>query len=93
MQIHGLGHVHGAQPLQGPQRSQVTHAATQPDTWSGVDEVDISPEADVVSRVHDVSDIRSERVAEIRAQIADGVYETEERLEVAVGRLLDELAG
>ncbi len=93
MQIHGLGHIHGAQPVNAPHRTQSTHGATQPDTWSGVDELDISPDADMVSRVQDLPDIRTDRVADIRAQIASGVYETDQKLEMAVGRLLDEMAG
>jgi negative regulator of flagellin synthesis FlgM len=38
------------------------------------------------------SGIRSDRVAELRAQIASGQYETTERLNAAVERMLDELA-
>jgi hypothetical protein len=32
-----------------------------------------------------------DRVNEIRAQIAAGTYETDEKLDIAVGRLLDEI--
>jgi negative regulator of flagellin synthesis FlgM len=54
--------------------------------------VSISPEADLVSQVHQLADIRTDKVAEIRAQIANGTYETDEKLNVALDRLLDELA-
>ncbi|MBX3422879.1 MAG: flagellar biosynthesis anti-sigma factor FlgM [Pirellulaceae bacterium] len=37
------------------------------------------------------SDIRAERVAEIRNAIAQGTYETPEKLSVALDRLLDSL--
>ncbi len=37
-------------------------------------------------------DIRADRVADIRAQIASGQYETSEKLNVAVSRMFDELA-
>jgi hypothetical protein len=30
-------------------------------------------------------------VAEIRAQLASGIYETDAKLDVAIGRLLDEI--
>jgi hypothetical protein len=36
--------------------------------------------------------IRSELVARVRKEIAEGTYETPEKLEKALGRLLDELA-
>jgi negative regulator of flagellin synthesis FlgM len=68
--------------------------ATRPtEAWYGVDEVEISQEAAFVSQTHDLPDIRADRVAEIRAQVADGVYETEAKLDIALGRFLDEVAG
>jgi negative regulator of flagellin synthesis FlgM len=38
-------------------------------------------------------DTRADRVSELRAQIASGTYEAEAKLDVALGRLLDEMAG
>ncbi len=37
------------------------------------------------------NDIRADKVAEIKAQIAAGKYETDKKLDVATDRLLDEL--
>jgi negative regulator of flagellin synthesis FlgM len=93
MQIYGLSHLHGAQPISGPHRTQAAEAAPQTDSWLGVDQLDISPEAELVSRVRDLPDTRADRVSELRAQIASGVYESDTKLDVALGRLLDELAG
>ena len=93
MQINGLSHLHGAQPISGPQRTQAAPTTSQVDTWAGVDELDISPEAEFVSEIRDLPDVRADRVAEIRAQIASGVYETQDKLDLAVGRLLDEISG
>lgn len=93
MQIQGINHLHGAQSIQGPHRSHAVSSAPQADAWMGVDEVDISHEAEMVSRVHDLPDIRTERVEQIRSEIAAGIYETDEKLDVAVGRLFDELSG
>jgi anti-sigma28 factor (negative regulator of flagellin synthesis) len=53
--------------------------------------LDISREADRLSRIQDTPEIRAERVAQIRAEIEAGVYETEEKLQIALGRLFDEL--
>jgi negative regulator of flagellin synthesis FlgM len=92
MQIHGIASLHGAQPISGPHRTQATPAAPPSNAWLGADEVEISPEANLVSQVRDLPEIRAERVAEIRAQIADGAYETDEKLDVALGRLLDEIS-
>jgi negative regulator of flagellin synthesis FlgM len=37
------------------------------------------------------NDIRADKVAEIRAQIEAGTYETDKKLDIAVDRLLDDL--
>ena len=36
-------------------------------------------------------EVRQARVDRIRAEIAAGTYETDEKLEIALGRLLDEI--
>ncbi len=92
MQIHGPSQVHGAQSLQGPRQIQKTQQTQTPEPLHGADQVDISAEADMVSKVHELPDVRTDRVAEIRQQIAAGAYETNEKLDVAIGRLLDELS-
>ncbi len=55
-----------------------------------VDQVDISFEAQMLSGTQ-TDNVRAERVATIKAQIASGVYETPGKLDAAVSRLLDEL--
>ncbi|MCA9200937.1 MAG: flagellar biosynthesis anti-sigma factor FlgM [Planctomycetales bacterium] len=91
MKINGPGHIDGAQPIRAPHRTQAADKTASLDSFYGADQVDISPEAQFVSQVHDMPEIRSERVADIRAQIEAGIYETDEKLDVAVGRLLDEI--
>ncbi|MEE2827453.1 MAG: flagellar biosynthesis anti-sigma factor FlgM [Planctomycetota bacterium] len=54
-----------------------------------VDQLDISAEAQMLSQT---GDIRSDRVADLRAQIATGQYETPEKIDAAVERMLDEFA-
>ena len=93
MQINGPSHLYGAQSLQGPPRTQGPVAKQPTDATQGADQVDISPQADLISRVRDVPDIRADRVADIRQQIEAGTYETTEKLDVALGRLLDEISG
>lgn len=93
MQIQGVSHLHGAQSIHGPHRASGPSSTAPPDSWSGVDEIEISQEADLVSRAHDLPEIRTDRVEQLRAEITAGGYETQEKLEIAVGRLLDELSG
>ena len=91
MEIQGPGHIHGPQPIRAPHRLNPTESNPQVGDLQQTDQVDISPEADLVSRVGELPDIRTDRVEDIRAQIEAGTYETDDKLEIALGRLLDEL--
>ena len=90
MEIHGPSHVHGSQSVKAPNRLQPAQAESIVDN-SPVDKLDISAEAQLIDQVHELPDIRTDRVADIRAQIDAGIYETDEKLDVALGRLLDEI--
>ena len=92
MQVNGPSNVHGAQPVNSPNAARSAEQATQANQANSADEVSISQQADFLSRIDDIPDIRQERVDQIRAEIADGTYETDEKLDIAVSRLLDEIA-
>ena len=90
MEIYGPGQVQGPQSIQAARRLQAAQTESVVDN-TPVDQVDISAETDFVSQVNDLPDVRADLVADIRAQIESGTYETEAKLDVAVGRLLDEI--
>lgn len=90
MHINGPTAVHPAQSIRGPHHVQSAPAANVRTSIDTVDELDISHEADFVSQVKEVPDIRADRVASIKAQIADGTYMTDDKLDIALERLLDE---
>jgi negative regulator of flagellin synthesis FlgM len=56
-----------------------------------MDKLDISPAAQEAIRAAEAGEARHELIANIRHQIAAGTYETPEKLDVAVNRLLDEI--
>lgn len=91
MYIYGTAHVHSAQPVNAPHRMSPAQDI-RPSYAGGVDELDISPEADFVAQARDLPEIREDRVAAIRAQIEAGTYETADKLEMAISGLLDEIA-
>ncbi len=91
MQIQGPSHLHGAQPINSPHRATQAESTSATSSLAEVDQLDISPEADLVSRTSGLPEMRMDRVAEIRAQIASGTYETDAMLDVALDRLLDEI--
>ena len=90
MVIQSTAHVHAPQALSAPHRMSPTQAPSSTPSY-GVDQLDISPEADLVAQVHNLPDIRQDRVAQIKAQIAEGTYETDAKLDMALSRLLDEI--
>jgi hypothetical protein len=93
MQIHGLGHVHGPQQVNAPHATYSSRPAEAPRGDSlNVDQLDISPEASFISQARELPDIRQDRVNAIRDQLASGTYETADKLDTALSRLLDEIA-
>jgi negative regulator of flagellin synthesis FlgM len=91
MQIHGVSQVHGAQQVHGPHGTRSTEAPSGASPPVG-DRVDISEAGQIADRLAEIPDIRSERVEEIRAALMNGTYETDAKLDLAVERLLDEIA-
>ena len=92
MQIHGTTHVHAAQPIAPPHRTTPPQPPREAAGAYGADHLDLSPEIEFVAQARDLPEIREDRVAAIRAQIASGTYETPDKLDRALSRLLDEIA-
>ena len=91
MQISGLSQIHQAHSGQPSQKFD-TEAANRPDSKVyGPDEVEFSQEAQAASQTAETGEIRANRIADIRAQIQAGTYETPEKLELALKRMLGDL--
>ena len=65
----------------------------RPCTRAPRDHVEISPLGQMLDGISRLPEIRHEKVEEIRRQIASGSYETPEKLELALDRMMDELMG
>lgn len=102
MQIFGPFRVSTTQAAGGPQRLAGQQQPPPPPghqpSAGPVDQLDLSSAAGGAERLGGGSpiagsgEIRIDRVAELRRQIADGSYETPEKLDAALDRLLDEIA-
>lgn len=55
------------------------------------DRVEISELASFLSRLAELPDDRARRIVDVRNAIRNGAYETPEKLDIAVSRLLDDL--
>lgn len=91
MHIYGPAHLHGAQPIGAPHSSRMNNRQPAAEASPIQDELQLSDAGQLVDKVRDLPDIRQGRVDQIKAQIADGTYETEEKLGIALGKLLDEI--
>jgi negative regulator of flagellin synthesis FlgM len=93
MEIHGPGGPHGPQPIYPRLATWSVEAGPTVQPGTPRDQVEISPLGQMLDGIGRLPEIRHERVDEIRRQLAAGTYETPEKLELALDRLLDELRG
>ena len=91
MHIYGPAHLHGAQPVGPPHATRAAKPAGPSQPGAIQDELEISDAGRLVDQVRALPEVRQERIEQIRAEIAAGTYETDEKLEIALGRLLDEI--
>jgi negative regulator of flagellin synthesis FlgM len=87
MQINGAHQIHGTQALNGPHFNHRPQQAAGSQSAQPVDQIDISPAALQASQ--DGGDVRADLVAQLKAEIAGGTYETPQKLDIALDRLLD----
>ncbi len=91
MHIYGPSQLHGAQPINAPHGIRPSQPMTRPEATQITDEVQISDAAQFMEQIRQMPDIREDRVEAVRMQIAEGTYETSDRLNAAIERLLDEI--
>jgi flagellar biosynthesis anti-sigma factor FlgM len=91
MQIYGSTQLHAAQSITAPHSTR-SAGSVSPSTAASVnDELSISDAALQLEQIRQLPDIRQDRVDAIRQQIASGTYETADKMDVALSRLLDEI--
>ena len=97
MQINGINGAQQVNPTNQVESAKATQAAS---ITNPTDQVEISSEeefsnqtVDMVNQlqVHDLPEIRTDHVAQIREAIEAGTYETQDKLDIAIDRLLDEI--
>ena len=91
MHIYGPSQIHGPQSIGAPHGVRAAQSMNRPQAAQIADEVDISEAARLVEQVQQLPEMREDRIEAVRLQIAEGTYETGDRLSIAVERLLDEI--
>ncbi len=56
------------------------------------DRVELSRHAQLLDRLRQLPEVRSDLVEQIKQSIADGTYESADKLDAAIARLLEDLA-
>lgn len=92
MQIHGASQLHGVQGLKGPYANRGNAPRSSSSVSGPGDQLDISAAADAAASAAESGDVRADLVARVQSEIANGTYETPEKLDAALNRLLDDIA-
>ena len=92
MQIRPTSNVQNTQAVNLQPKTASTNSVSNSGTALPVDQLDISPQAQMMGATATGGEVRTDRVADIRAQIANGNYDTAEKLDAAVGRMLNVFA-
>ena len=92
MQINGPIQIHGPHGMNAPHAPFRGQLAQESPSTKSVDRVDISAAAEAAIQASEGGEVRHDLVNQIRAQLAAGTYESAEKLDVAIDRLLDEIA-
>lgn len=85
--IRGITPAIAPQPVE-PQGSSAVPRADPPS--QPADTVEISSQALMASKIADLPATRADLVARVRAEIQAGTYETPEKLDIAIQRLMEE---
>lgn len=91
MQIYGPSQIHQAHAISRPQAAPAPPTAGISPATNTSDVLEISDVGNFVDQVHDLPEIRHERVQQIREALSNGSYDIEGHLEMALGSLLDEI--
>jgi negative regulator of flagellin synthesis FlgM len=94
MDVRGVGSVSGAFPIRPAGSTPVANdAATVAKPQFPRDELQLSPAGKLLDQLSPNSDVRQERIARIKEAIANGTYDTDEKLEAALSRMFDAVQG
>ncbi len=90
MEVTGPGSIQGSTPIKQTPQTPEMQPATESKSASPLDEVEISSAGKMLDSLGQSSKVRSERLAQIKSEIEAGTYETPEKLEAALEKLLVE---
>ena len=93
MEIHGAGGTQGPQPIYPRLADFTIDAGRTIQAGAPRDQVEISPLGRMLDGIARLPEIRHEKVEAIRREIAAGTYDTDEKFELALDRMMDDISG
>ena len=91
MDVNGPSAIQGSFPIRPSQPPAEAPRASETKPIATNDEVEISPAGKMLEDLNNSSEVRSERLAQIKAAVDAGDYETPEKLQAAVSKMLQDI--
>ncbi len=91
MDVNGPGAIQGSFPIRPSQPATEVARPAETKPIATNDEVEISPAGKMLEELSNSGEVRAERLAQIKAAIESGDYETPEKLQAAVSKMLREI--
>jgi negative regulator of flagellin synthesis FlgM len=91
MEVRGLSSASPPAPINRPESTPAVEELQAAGPVSPKDEVEISAVGKMLDDASRTPGIREQRLAEIKAAIEAGTYETPEKLELALARMVEQL--
>jgi negative regulator of flagellin synthesis FlgM len=89
---YGAGGTQGARAASDASQRTETKSALRPATSRASDRVEVSEVARWLEEMNRLPAIREDKVAAARAAIANGTLDSDEKLAIAVSRMIDEIS-
>ncbi len=91
MDVNGIGPISGGQPIRRVSQPVEQQQPEEARPVSPKDELELSSVDSASAEVELQNQFRAQRLEQIRQEIEAGTYETPEKLDAAVNRMLEEL--
>lgn len=91
MDVRGIGSVSATPSVRSVGGSPAARDVKASPVSAPRDELSISSAGKMLDQLSQNSDVRAERIAQIKEAIANGTYDTDEKLEAALSRMFDAL--
>jgi len=76
-----------------PEATPGTAASCTTEAPVQTDRVEFSQHAQLLEKVHQLPDLRQDKIDSIKNEIADNTYLTNDKLDIALNRMIDEVFG